>query len=187
MVRNFTIHNDRLTSTKYPKGVTGNVNTYVCQFDIACDIDNLVWFCVFEQDELVIERVIVNDKCVIPHEVLIVPKPIYIGCYATNGKDDIKRVSTNQIFFDVKQGAYREGTQPKVPTPDVWETLINKNIPIIGNNGNWFIWDIEKNEYVDSGKPSQGGGGGNVDLSDYYTKEQIDEKIGDIEALLGGI
>ena len=36
-------------------------------------------------------------------------------------------------------------------------------------------------------KNASGGGGGNVDLSDYYTKEQIDEKIGDIETLLGGI
>ena len=179
MVRNFTIHNDRLTSTKYPKGVTGNVNTYVCQFDIACDIDNLIWFCIFEQGESVIVREIVDNKCLIPQEVLIVPEPIYIGCYATNGKeDDMRRVSTNMLFFDMKQGSYREGTQPTVPTPDVWETLINKNVPIIGNNGNWFIWDIEEYKYVDSGKPSQGGGeGGSVDLSNYYTIDETDRKI----------
>lgn len=28
--------------------------------------------------------------------------------------------------------------------------------PIIGENGNWFIWDFEKSEYVDSGKSASG-------------------------------
>ena len=26
--------------------------------------------------------------------------------------------------------------------------------PIVGENGNWFIWDFEKSEYVDTGRPS---------------------------------
>ena len=26
--------------------------------------------------------------------------------------------------------------------------------PIVGENGNWFVWDFEKSEYVDSGKPA---------------------------------
>ena len=28
--------------------------------------------------------------------------------------------------------------------------------PIVGENGNWFIWDFEKSEYVDSGKSASG-------------------------------
>lgn len=31
--------------------------------------------------------------------------------------------------------------------------------PIIGENGNWWLWDFEKSEYTDSGKPSAGAGG----------------------------
>jgi hypothetical protein len=31
--------------------------------------------------------------------------------------------------------------------------------PIIGENGNWWLWDFEKSEYADSGKPSAGAGG----------------------------
>lgn len=31
--------------------------------------------------------------------------------------------------------------------------------PVIGENGNWFIWDWKTGVYVDSGKPSQGSGG----------------------------
>ena len=179
MIRKFKIQNDRLTSLKYPTGVTGNVNTYICQFDISCDIPELMWFCVFIQGESVYIQEIADNRCVIPQEVLVDIKPIYIGCYGTNGKDNIKRVSTNQIFFDVKQGAYTEGTQPIVPTPDVWETLINKNIPYIGKNGNWYIYDIETKTYKDSGQPSVGGsGGGGTNL----TEEQINN-IKDIPSI----
>ncbi len=32
--------------------------------------------------------------------------------------------------------------------------------PVIGANGNWYLWDWQAGRYVDSGKPSQGGGSG---------------------------
>lgn len=32
--------------------------------------------------------------------------------------------------------------------------------PIIGENGNWYLWDFETNQYVDSGNPSRGRGKG---------------------------
>lgn len=159
MVRNFEIHNDRLKSVKYPKGVTGNVNTYSCQFDIACDIPDLVWFCIFKQGDVVYRQIIENGTCIIPSEVLVNTEPLYIGCYGTNA-ERITRVSTNLIYFDVKEGAYSESTMPETPTPDVWETLVNKTIPIIGENGNWFVYDITSEKYIDTGKPSQGSGGG---------------------------
>ena len=160
MIREFKIQNDRLTSVKYPKGVTGNVNTYICQFDISCDVPDLLWFCVFIQGKEVYIRDIVDNTCLIPEEVLADAEPIYIGCYGTNCSDNIKRVSTNLVFFDVRQGAYTEGTQPKVPTPEVWETLMARMTPIIGENGNWFTYDITVGDYVDTGKSASVGGGG---------------------------
>lgn len=214
MIRNFEIHNDRLRSVKYPKGVTGNVNTYVCHFDIACDIPDLIWFCVFKQGDIVYRQTIENNICKIPQEVLVNTEPLYIGCYGTNAKDDIKRVSTNLIFFDVKEGAYSESTMPDTPTPDEWETLVSKTIPIIGENGNWFVYDMAEGKYVDTGCPSRGkSSGGDVDLSNYYTKQEtqrfidnqgfatqlyvdneirlindtIGSTLGNIERLLGGI
>ena len=156
MIRNFEIHNDRLKSVKYPKGVTGNVNTYICHFDIACDIPDLLWFCIFKQGETVYRQIIENDTCKIPQEVLVNTDPLYIGCYGTNANDEIKRVSTNLIFFDVKEGAYSESTLPDTPTPDVWETLVSKTIPIIGENGNWYIFSMNDGKYIDSGVRAYG-------------------------------
>lgn len=189
MIRNFEIHNDRLKSVKYPKGVTGNVNTYICHFDIACDIPDLIWFCVFKQGDIVYRQTIENNTCKIPQEVLVNTEPLYIGCYGTNAKDDIKRVSTNLIFFDVKEGAYSESTMPDTPTPDVWETLVSKTIPIIGENGNWFVYDMTEDKYVDTGKPSKD----KVNLSDYCTKKEVAEtyatkkEVGDIKEATAAI
>ena len=153
---NFTIKNDELKSVAYPKGVTGNVNTYKCIFDIECTIEGLTWFCVFKQSGKIYNKLIEDNMCVIPYEVLTVTEPLYIGCYGTNADDDIKRVSTNFVYFDVKQGAYSEANAPETPTPDVWEDLINKTIPYIGENGNWYVWDMNSNDYVDSGYKAQG-------------------------------
>jgi hypothetical protein len=45
--------------------------------------------------------------------------------------------------------------------------------------------DCANKKYVDDAVA--GAGGGSADLSNYYTKAEIDAKIGDIETLLGGI
>ena len=46
--------------------------------------------------------------------------------------------------------------------------------------------DCANKKYVDD-VVKNAGGGGSADLSNYYTKAEIDAKIGDIETLLGGI
>ena len=49
-----------------------------------------------------------------------------------------------------------------------------RNVPYIGNNGNWFIWDADAGAYVDSGKPSQGGGSVSAGVS------SVNGKTGDV-------
>lgn len=177
----FVINNTRLSSTENKIPYTGNVNSYRCLFDIHSDIEGLAWFCVFAVGEDCYVQQIIDNACYIPHEVLVSENKIKLGCYATNmSQDDYKRVSTNWLYFKSLAGAYTEGTMPEIPEPDVWETLVLKAVPKIGDNGNWYVFDIEKGEYVDTGvKASGGGSGGDVDLSNYYTKKQT-------EALLNG-
>lgn len=50
----------------------------------------------------------------------------------------------------------------------------NGKSPYIGNNGNWFIYDDEKKEWVDTTV------NGTVDLSKYYTKTETDDKIKEV-------
>lgn len=155
---NFTIKNDELKSVAYPKGVTGNVNTYMCIFDIECTIEGLTWFCVFKQGSKIYNQLIEDNMCVMPYEVLTATEPLYIGCYGTNADNNIKRVSTNFVYFEVKQGAYSEANAPEAPTPDVWEELIKKSVPYIGDNWHWYVYDFEIGKYVDTGVSARGSG-----------------------------
>ena len=76
----------------------------------------------------------------------------------------------------------------------VWEGVPNYKgtIPIRDDNGNLFTGapkndvDCANKKYVDDAV-ANAGGGGSVDLSNYYTKAEIDKIVGDIETLLGGI
>lgn len=169
----FVINNTRLSSKENKIPYTGNVNSYQCLFDIHSDIEGLAWFCVFAVDDDCYVQPIIDNACYIPHEVLVSENKIKLGCYATNlSQDDYKRVSTNWLYFKSLAGAYTEGTTPDIPEPDVWETLVLKSVPKIGDNGNWYVFNIEKGEYVDTGvKASGGGSGGDIDLSEYVKKE----------------
>lgn len=169
----FFIDNDKLICQKFRTVYTGNVNTYECLFQIRSDIDGLTWFCVFKQGDKAYQKEIVNNSCMIPHEVLTNEGVLSIGCYAVNfNESDYKRISTGWVNINPKSGAYSEATAPETPSPDVWETLVLKAVPIIGENGNWYTYDITKNEYVDTGKSASGSGGGSP--VDAYTKGETD-------------
>lgn len=147
MELNFKIQKDKLIAGSVLEGNSGNVNTYTCNFEIL-DNKDYMWVCVFKKDDMAYKQVIKQGKCVIPKEVLENQGDIKIGCY---GIWDDARVSTNWLTFSVKDGAYGDATVPEEPTPDVWEELVMNSVPYIGETGNWYVYDKEKKEYVDSG------------------------------------
>ena len=168
---NFKIQNDRLEAVGSPSGVTGNINTYVCNFDITCNISDLIWFCVFKQGSLVYDRIMENNTCLIPYEVLKNPEPLYIGCFGKKADGEIKQVSTNMVYFDLKQGAYEVGDIPAEPPEDAYTILLKSlKAPYIGENGNWYEWNAETLSYVDTGVSANGGG-------EAVTDEQIQEAV----------
>ena len=180
MQYNFFIHNDKLIFNDHVNPRTGSVNVYECVFNINESVKGLQWFCVFNTEGInAIVTPIINNKCFIPIEVLKDENNIDIGCYATNGNtEDFKRINTNWLTFRPTKGAYMEGEAPETPSPDFWETLIFKTVPYIGDNGNWFIYDMESGQYKDAGKPSTGTGGGSVDLSDINKSiEQLQSEL----------
>ena len=169
---NFKIQNDRLEAIGSPSGVTGNINTYVCNFDITCNISDLIWFCVFKQGTKVYDKIMENNTCLIPYEVLTNPEPLYIGCFGKKADGEVKQVSTNMVYFDLKQGAYEVGDIPAEPPEDAYTILLKSlKAPYIGENGNWYEWDVETLTYVDSGVSAKGSGGEAV------TDEQIQEAV----------
>ncbi len=150
------IRGDVLSREESFSAKTGNVNTYFLKFDIETEFDGLSWFCIFKTNKTALIQPIIENECFIPKEVLVKKGPVHIGCYATSENSEFRRISTNWITVQIEEGAYCEGTAPAIPEPDLWERLIGKTVPYIGENGNWFLYDIEKGEYVDSGESSHG-------------------------------
>ena len=67
-------------------------------------------------------------------------------------------------FYQIEQAVTEQAANAKQSATESAESATNAaasatkaenavvHSPIIGENGNWFIWDFEKSEYVDSGK-----------------------------------
>lgn len=120
---NFSVYKDRIKPLSPTKGVSGNTNFYECTFEFSEDWDSLAAVAVFVGESSFVSAII-DSKCTVPHEVLEESGEIYIGVYGTNGKDNLLRISTNLIPFEVEEGAFREGNLPVAPSPDVWGTYI---------------------------------------------------------------
>lgn len=187
-----TVKNEKIIKRPDIKLYTGNIGTYSFSFDFEKHWSGLLKFVSFTNDSETYVVEAKNDSVIIPSEILENPGLWSFGVFATNGEDNIKRVSSNLLEFEVVKGAYSEGLTPQTPTPDVWESLFKNSIPSI-IDGFWHIYSIDENKYVNTGiravgeKPQK-----NID---YFTSEDKTELvnsieqeiIGDIETALNNI
>ncbi len=164
MTYKFKIENDDLSQTDYFDGVSGNKNVYLCEFEINCDESGAVWFAVFKKGAENYITPITDGKCAFPYECLNEPCDVYLGCYAEC--EENKRISTNWLPLKVENGAYSQGTAPDLPSRDLWETLLSNSVPVIGENGHWFTYDMQEQEYADTGFDARGERGEKGDKGD---------------------
>lgn len=90
-------------------------------------------------------------------------------------------VVKSNIYITYVQESLGEGTEEPPEPAKAWvdQVLEAANVvvsatthqPIIGDNGNWFVWDAESMDYIDSGISASGGSGGMTP----ELKEQIEE------------
>lgn len=123
---------------------TQNVNTYICQFSLNEDWRGIIPFATFIfGDNSYTVPLNEANSCFIPYEVLQHSGNLYVGLFGTSGNEaSIKRISTNTQAVSVLNGTYSENTRtPTPPEPQAWEALLSRSIPIIGENGNWYIWE----------------------------------------------
>ncbi len=190
MTYKFLISNGELLPCSKMEGVTGNVNTYVCEFEIHACEKQLKWFCVFKTGENAYVVPVEEGMCRIPFEVLQSEGTVEMGCYAiSTNEEDADRISTNFVQFNIKIGAYGDATNPGEPTAEFWETIVLNAAPKVGENGNWYVYDIESDSYTDSGTVAIGKDGYTpVRGVDYWTtkdkaeiKAYIDEGTAGID------
>lgn len=72
-------------------------------------------------------------------------------------------------FYQIEQAVTEQAANAKQSASNAAESATKAenaavHSPIVGENGNWFIWDFTKSEYVDSGKPASIGGGSDPSL-----------------------
>ena len=185
----FNVRNEKIIGRPDLKLYSGNIDTYTFSFNFYENWDGLIKFATFNSgtDAYVIE--IKNNIVTVPHEILNSVGTCSFGVFATNAKNDIKRISSEVLEFEVLQGAYLEGNSPDTPTPDIWEELLGKSVPKL-EGGYWHIYNIYTDTYENTNIraiPQKG--------IDYFTQEdeailvnKVEEKtIGDIEDVLDNI
>ncbi len=149
---------------------SGNINTYTFSFNMDEEWNEYIKFGVFIKNGRSYSVKMDNMQIVVPKEVLLSSGDVSFGLFGTNGEKDIKRLSTNLITFKVNQGAYNGSDMPTPPVADFWETILSKYIPRI-IDGKWYVYDINTDEYVDTGVVAEG-----VTPKkgvDYFTDEDI--------------
>lgn len=182
----FKIKNDLMVPAETVRMITGNVNSYTCRFEFEDAPEGFLWICVFRQGDAAYQQVIKDGACIVPKEVLEKAEPVYVGCYATKDSGGFARISTNWIPIALSEGAYSDASAPEIPAPDVWEDLVFRKLPYIGENGNWFVYYPDIEGYADSNvlakgyTPKKG--------VDYWTDSEVAEVKADIaESIMDGI
>ena len=84
-----------------------------------------------------------GNECFIPY--IIGTRHLDIGVFV----DD---ASSTPVRIRAKESIVCGEGLPEDPTDDVYTQLLNSmKEPYIGDNGNWFVWDMEAKDFVDSG------------------------------------
>ncbi len=91
-----------------------------------------------------------SGECTVPWEVI---KPYGFSVSVVCGD----RITSNCEVVIVEKSGYIEGETPKAPTPDVYEQILSSvKSAYIGDNGNWFEWNVESKAFVDTGLKAKG-------------------------------
>lgn len=127
--------------------------------------------------------VILEDgRCTVPWEVIKAPSfAVSVVCG--------DRITSNMAYVEVELSGYFEGQTPKEPTPDVYQRILNSaKPPHIGENGNWYVWQNEEEEYADTGVCATGNNGYTPKRGiDYWTDDDKAEIEDYVDAVIGGI
>lgn len=122
MIYNLNVLHDRISLDESKSAVSGNVNYYKCAFTFSDEWENLKKVAVFMCKEKTYTAIIEDSLCYIPEEVLKNPSSLSIGVYGTDlSGEDTFRISTDFVHIVIIDGAFKKGTEPKVPSKQLWE------------------------------------------------------------------
>lgn len=122
----------RLTAISSPLVASGGRGEDMVEFEFCPLWDGFEKTAVFYRiPEVAYHAVIVDNKCIIPHEVLRDEGAMYFGVFGA--KDDIVRTS-EVLRYNISKGAITKGTTPSDPTPDIYAQILAR-LGAIENSG----------------------------------------------------
>ena len=127
MIYRFNVSGDRIILNTSASAVSGSTGYYKCEFCFSDDWSGLSKFAVFMKKDSTYTVEISQNSCFMPAEVISNTGTVAIGVYgSTVQTDNLVRISTDFAHIIVKEGAYRDGTEPSVPSPDLWEVYFER-------------------------------------------------------------
>jgi len=136
-------------------------------------------FCVYED----------GDEVVIPYRVMKCAgnNTFILSGYSLTENDQIaKKVITATGILYVSPAPSDTLLEPDIPEATVFEEIVAKlGAPYVGENGDWYEWDPDTRDFVDTGTPARGPQGetgrGLVILGKYVSVEALEEAVTDPE------
>lgn len=119
----------KIILTKTSDVNSGEYNVNECIFEFSQEFDNLTCIAVFSLCDGTTRNItILNNRCIIPTDVLQQTGQVKIGVYGYSVQDDelVLRYSPTPQIFVVTEGSYKEGTEPVAPSPTDWEILVEQ-------------------------------------------------------------
>lgn len=106
---------------------TNNVNTIELMFELCEEFNNLTAIAIFTKDNVSYKVNIVDNKCLVPHEVLKSEGEVELGVYGfeLSGQDLVKRYSPLPTKIFVKRGSYKEGQESTDASPNTFEFYLS--------------------------------------------------------------
>lgn len=107
---------------------SGEYNITPCEFEFSEEYNGLTKMAVFSTCSIDVKVAILNNRCVIPYEVLENQGQVLLGVYGYESvNDELElRYSPTPKYFYVIQGSYKEGGDPELPPKSEWEQVIEE-------------------------------------------------------------
>lgn len=107
---------------------SGEYNITPCEFEFSEEYNGLTKMAVFSTCSVDVKVAILNNRCVIPYEVLENQGQVLLGVYGYESvNDELElRYSPTPKYFYVIQGSYKEGGDPELPPKSEWEQVVEE-------------------------------------------------------------
>ncbi len=102
---------------------SGAEHAFQVQFNFSQEWDGLTKLVTFKAADAIVSQIIENDKCFIPHEVLMPKQDLWVGVLGTKDENVVlptvwKKLRT--VSYGIVEGAF-----PADPTPSQYQQILN--------------------------------------------------------------